>query len=394
MVPGRKFSSTTSAFAMRRRRMAWPSGAFIFSVRLFLLRFTDMKYVASPPVKGGQPRVSSPLPGSSTLMTSAPMSPSDMEQNGPASTRVRSMTRTPASGGRGVFLTEAFLTGAFCLPVATEASSPHALGQALGDGCDLLAPGAGAPPEEAGPVREAHVGEVKHIVERFDAHARADPDPSRLRAVTEQPRAPFELDQRDVERRLEAFGRRVQRGERDDLTHARHARLLHGHGVIGAVPRRRHDDALAPRAARSLAGRHHRARGSTRVTRLLVARPPMDWASPTRAATCRPSAIPRSCQHSSTICEIPVAASGWPRALSPPEGFTGNRPSRAVSPSRVARPALPAGSSPVSSSEISSNGEKASWISATSTRSGPKPAMAYAACAAACVARNVVRSVR
>src|SRR5262247_1694071 len=249
MVPGRKFSSTTSARAMRRRRMACPSGAFMLRVRLFLLRLTDMKYVASPPVKGGQPRVSSPLPGSSTLRTSAPMSPSDMEQNGPASTRVRSMTRTPASGGRGVFfLTGSFLTGAFCLPVATEASSPHAFGQALGDGCDLLAAGAGAPPEEAGPVREAHVGEVKHIVERLDAHARPDPDAPRLLAVAEEPRAAFELDERDVQRRLEALGRRVERGERDDLADAGHCHLLHGDGMIRAMARRGHDDALAPRA--------------------------------------------------------------------------------------------------------------------------------------------------
>ena len=43
MVPGRKFSSTTSALAMSRRRIACPSGAFMFSVRLFLLRLTDMK---------------------------------------------------------------------------------------------------------------------------------------------------------------------------------------------------------------------------------------------------------------------------------------------------------------------------------------------------------------
>ena len=46
----------------------------------------------------------------------------------------------------------------------------------------------------------------------------------------------------------------------------------------------------------------------------------------------------------------------------------GSRPSSAVSPSRVARPALPGGMSPVSSSEMISKGAKASWISATSTR--------------------------
>ena len=97
---------------------------------------------------------------------------------------------------------------------------------------------------------------------------------------------------------------------------------------------------------------------SRRVTQLFVASPPIDCASPTRAVTCRPVARPVSCQHSSTIWARPVAASGWPRALSPPDGFTGSRPSSAVSPSSVPRPALPGGTSPVSSIEISSNGRE------------------------------------
>ena len=50
--------------------------------------------------------------------------------------------------------------------------------------------------------------------------------------------------------------------------------------------------------------------------------------------------------------------SGWPRALSPPDGLIGSRPSSAVSPSSVAAPALPGGKSPTSSSEMSSNGAK------------------------------------
>ena len=74
------------------------AGDLRFSVRLFLLRLTDMKYVASPPTNGGQLRVSSPLPGSSILMTSAPMSARIIEQNGPARTRVKSRTRMPFSG--------------------------------------------------------------------------------------------------------------------------------------------------------------------------------------------------------------------------------------------------------------------------------------------------------
>src|SRR5262249_61313927 len=125
-----------------------------------------------------------------TLITSAPMSPRDMEQKGPASTRVRSMTRIPARGGRGFFWADTLR-----LAVATEPSPPDALGQALGDRRDLLAPGPGAPPEQASPAREAHVGEVKHIIERFDAHARADPDASRLRAVAKEARAAPELHQ-------------------------------------------------------------------------------------------------------------------------------------------------------------------------------------------------------
>src|SRR3954454_7923123 len=50
-------------------------------------------------MNGPQPRVSSPCAGSSILSTSAPMSPSIIVQNGPATTRVRSTTRIPSSGG-------------------------------------------------------------------------------------------------------------------------------------------------------------------------------------------------------------------------------------------------------------------------------------------------------
>src|SRR5947207_2362640 len=46
---------------------------------------------------GPQLRVSSPRSGGSTLITSAPMSPSIMVHSGPARIRVRSTTRTPAS---------------------------------------------------------------------------------------------------------------------------------------------------------------------------------------------------------------------------------------------------------------------------------------------------------
>ena len=95
----------------------------MLSVRLFLFRFTARKYVASPPTKGGQPRVSSPLPGSSILITSAPMSPRDMAQKGPARTRVRSMTRMPDSGARPV-LRGAPVPRDFCLTVFSSRDVP------------------------------------------------------------------------------------------------------------------------------------------------------------------------------------------------------------------------------------------------------------------------------
>src|ERR1700690_2139056 len=50
---------------------------------------------------GAKPRVSSPAPGRSILITSAPRSPSIWAQVGPARTRVRSNTRRPFNGPEG-----------------------------------------------------------------------------------------------------------------------------------------------------------------------------------------------------------------------------------------------------------------------------------------------------
>src|SRR5262245_25876505 len=212
MAPGRKFSSTTSAEASSRRRIAWPSGAFMLSVRLFLLRFTERKYVASPLTKGGQPRVSSPLPGSSILMTSAPMSPSDMAQKGPARTRVRSITRMPDSGprARGREGRRALPTRDVRLAVFTSFPFHEAFDEALADGGALLAAVPRAPPEQTRPCRESHGREVEDRVHVLDRHARADLDAARLLPVAEEAGAPFQLDDRDVKRRSKAFGWRVK----------------------------------------------------------------------------------------------------------------------------------------------------------------------------------------
>src|SRR3989442_7442628 len=377
MVRGRKFSRRTSLCPTSVRRIAWPSGALRFRVTLFLLRLTDMKYVDSPPAKGGQLRVSAPFPGSSILRTSAPMSPSSIEQKGPARTRVRPRTRTPASG---------WSARAPCFAL------PDSCGEAPGDRVDAVAGAAGASPEQAGAVQCAEVGEVVDVVHRFDRDGRADPQPARLRAVADELGAALEENQRDVKRRPEPRGRRVQRGERDDLARALELDGRHLDRIARAVGGGRRHGEPTRRTARALDRLDHAA--SSRVTQLFVAIPPTHCASAMRASNCRPSARPVSCHAHSTICARPVAASGWPRALRPPEGLTGRRPSSAVSPSSVAAPAFPGGKSPVSSREISSNGANASGISATSIRAGSKPAIANAAAAAAWGARKLVSTSR
>src|SRR5262249_60472244 len=115
------------------------------AVLFFWTRLPVRTQVASPPTKGGQVRVSSPLPGSSILIPSAPMSPSIIAQKGPARTRVRSSTRTPASGP---------------LAFGTDSSFPGALRQALRDRAHALAGTAGPAPEELGAVERTEMREV------------------------------------------------------------------------------------------------------------------------------------------------------------------------------------------------------------------------------------------
>ena len=99
MVPVRKFSTSTSARATRALATATSVSERRSRVMLCLERLTHSKYDDPLPVHGGPHcRVSSPVPGRSTLTTSAPRSASVMVARGPASTRVKSATRTPSSG--------------------------------------------------------------------------------------------------------------------------------------------------------------------------------------------------------------------------------------------------------------------------------------------------------
>ena len=102
MTPGRKFSATMSAVSAMRRNTALPSSERRSRAMLRLFRFSArkppaMSWVRREPMR----RVSSPVPGRSTLMTSAPMSASSMVHMGPAMICVRSSTLTPTSGPAG-----------------------------------------------------------------------------------------------------------------------------------------------------------------------------------------------------------------------------------------------------------------------------------------------------
>src|SRR5437660_1487766 len=71
MVPGRRFSTTTSARSASRRKTLFPSGAFRSSASERLLRLSRMKLDDSPSRKGAVSRTLSPPRGFSTLTTSA-----------------------------------------------------------------------------------------------------------------------------------------------------------------------------------------------------------------------------------------------------------------------------------------------------------------------------------
>src|SRR3954468_9790754 len=102
IVPGRKFSTTTSAVAHSSRARCWQS-----SVRR--LRATERLPRAITDHHSEWPlclcwphsRSASPFGGASTLMTSAPKSASSVPTNGPAISWPNSTTRRPVRGPSG-----------------------------------------------------------------------------------------------------------------------------------------------------------------------------------------------------------------------------------------------------------------------------------------------------
>src|SRR6185295_7825265 len=99
IVPGRKFSSTTSAPSQRRIATRWPSASRRFSVTDRLLRARiDHHSEWSLWRRRPQSRIASPRGGASIFTTSAPKSPSSVPTYGPASSCPNSTTRRPWSG--------------------------------------------------------------------------------------------------------------------------------------------------------------------------------------------------------------------------------------------------------------------------------------------------------
>src|SRR5664279_2980634 len=97
-TPGPKFSTSTSHFLISSVRTSLPFGFLASSVIERLLWLSMVKYRLSTfGMSCSWPRVMSPTPGRSTLITSAPNHASNCVQVGPDWTWVKSRMRTPVS---------------------------------------------------------------------------------------------------------------------------------------------------------------------------------------------------------------------------------------------------------------------------------------------------------
>src|SRR3989442_7496949 len=96
-TPGPKFSTSTSEVLSSSVKISVPCVDFILSVMLRLLQLSMVKYRLSTfGISRNCPRVISPRPGGSSLMTSAPRNPNICVQDGPDCTWVMSKIRTPS----------------------------------------------------------------------------------------------------------------------------------------------------------------------------------------------------------------------------------------------------------------------------------------------------------
>ena len=97
-APGAKFSTSTSHFLTSASRIAFPFGFLASTVIERLFALSIVKYrLSTPGMSRNWPRVTSPSPARSTLMTSAPSHASSCVHVGPDCTCVKSRMRTPSS---------------------------------------------------------------------------------------------------------------------------------------------------------------------------------------------------------------------------------------------------------------------------------------------------------
>src|SRR3954451_10283311 len=97
-TPGPKFSTSTSQLLISAVRTSLPFGFLVSSVIERLLWLSMVKYrLSTLGMSCSWPRVMSPVPGRSTLITSAPNQASNWVQVGPDCTWVKSRIRTPSS---------------------------------------------------------------------------------------------------------------------------------------------------------------------------------------------------------------------------------------------------------------------------------------------------------
>src|SRR5712672_564912 len=109
-TPGPKFSTSTSQLLIRAVRTSLPFGFLVSSVIERLLWLSMVKYRLSTfGTSCNWPRVISPTPGRSTLITSAPNHASNCVQVGPDWTWVKSRMRTPFSAFVIIFLLRSIL---------------------------------------------------------------------------------------------------------------------------------------------------------------------------------------------------------------------------------------------------------------------------------------------
>src|SRR5690625_4148470 len=137
-----------SAWAMSSRNSSRPRSARRSSVTAFLLRACTVQKKWRPSRSAcPQVRSGSGLPGSSILMTSAPMSPSSRPANGPEISVPSSMTRMSWSAPVGVSIAPLLLITPLALRSASSPARSYrrayevTLGQPVGDDADRLPKG-------------------------------------------------------------------------------------------------------------------------------------------------------------------------------------------------------------------------------------------------------------